>query len=140
MSNSPIRLFPRHARPPARPTFGVKLGRAGRTTQTVANPFQLGLAAFNAARHCLDFDFIRNNPDYDALVGNIDTKNHNWLDFALSEEAQLDLFTSGVHAAVEFLADFDWPKYKVLRTSLAGAYPAKRKSSAAAPSPRKTQP
>jgi NTE family protein len=122
MSNFPINLFHRHDRPPTRPTFGVKLGKAGRTVQTVTNPLQLGVATFNAARHCLDFDFIRNHPDYDALVGHVDTKAHNWLDFALTESAQLDLFQEGVRAAADFLAKFTWDTYKPMRATLAGAY------------------
>jgi NTE family protein len=128
MSNFPIDAFHQYERTPSRPTFGVKLGKAGRTPQEVTTPVQLGVATFNAARHCRDYDFITRHPDFKRLVGHIDTHDHNWIDFALSGEAQLDLFRSGVEAAVRFLAGFDWSKYKQLRTDLLAAYPAAKAS------------
>lgn len=122
MSNFPIDVFHKRDRVPVCPTFGVKLGREDRTIQEVNEPLRLGLSMFNTARHCLDYDFIRKNPDYRYLVGYIDTGDHNWLDFHLSDEAKVDLFRRGVESAANFLRRFNWRKYKRVRGDLAKAY------------------
>ena len=51
----------------------MKLGADDRRPQHIKRPAALGLAAFNAARHCLDYDFIKRNPDYKHLVAYADT-------------------------------------------------------------------
>ncbi len=122
MSNFPIDLFHKPARTPRAPTFGVKLGSDHRQHQKIDKPADLLKAVFNAARHCLDYDFIVRNPDYRKLVTYIDTGEHYWLDFEMTLEGKRDLFLRGAKAAQNFLMKFDWPSYKDTRSQLAAAY------------------
>ena len=121
MSNFPINLFHTPDRVPAAPTFGAKIGIDRSKPLAIATPAQLVGAIFDAARHTLDYDFIIRHPDYHHLVKMIDTGSHNWLDFAMAEEAKVDLFATGAEAAADFLCGFDWPAYKKLREDLAAA-------------------
>jgi NTE family protein len=122
MSNFPINLFHRHDREPSAPTFGVKLGTDRRSPHAIRSPLVLGGAMFDAARHCLDYDFIANNPDYEKLVTYIDTKQHNWLNFGIGDDEKIDLFLEGARAASYFLLKFDWKAYKKTRRRIARAY------------------
>lgn len=124
MSNFPIDLFHRAGRVPRAPTFGAKLGSDHRSSREIGGPFELAGAMFNAARHCLDYDFIKRNPDYNLLVSWIPTGEHNWINFNLSDAAKIDLFASGVETAAQFLRDFDWAAYKKMRAAMARATPA----------------
>lgn len=121
VSNFPIDVFHQPLRIPRAPTFGVKLGIEDRCAQ-IDGPAGLLSAAFNSARHCLDYDFITRNPDYQQLVAHIDTNGHNWLNFSLTDEDKLDLFRRGVRTADYFLRSFNWDEYKETRRSLAEAY------------------
>ncbi len=116
MSNFPINLFHEPGLPSA-PTFGVRLGK--RKKHTIQKPVELGRAIFDSARHCLDYDFILQHPDYKHLLTNIDTGNYGWLDFNMDMKSQVELFTRGVKAGVEFLRTFDWDKYKQTRGMMA---------------------
>ncbi len=114
MSNFPINLF--HVDDvPLAPTFGAKLGIDRDKPNEVDKPFQFAGAVFDSARHCLDYDFLHENPDYKQLVTFIPTRGHNGLDFFLGPEEKIDLFARGVEAAVEFLIGFDWAAYKNTR-------------------------
>jgi NTE family protein len=118
MSNFPIDVF--HAPGvPAAPTFGVKLGTDREKPNPVKRPLQLLGAVFNSARHTLDYEFIRRNPDYRHLVAWIPTGSHNWLNFFMKRKDKVDLFRRGVETAVDFLLDFDWEAYKARRAKLA---------------------
>ncbi|WP_257457693.1 patatin-like phospholipase family protein [Archangium lipolyticum] len=124
MSNFPISEF-HSTTTPRTPTFGVKLGLEKRqridalSRGLSARPLgQLGAAIFNSARQTLDEDFINKNPDYRKLITTIDTGPHNWLEFELSADEQVDLFLRGVAAGAIFLKHFDWPKYKEVRKQL----------------------
>lgn len=121
MSNFPINLFHRPDRVPPAPTFGVKLGTDKKKTETITQPFTLLSVIFDSARFNLDSDFIARNPDYRKLVSCIDTGEHHWLDFKLSDEAKIDLFKKGAAEAAKFLREFDWVKYKKIRESLGTA-------------------
>jgi NTE family protein len=121
MSNFPIELFHLPKAVPAAPTFGVKLGIEERHND-VGTPVALGRAIFNSARHCLDYDFLRQNPDYRHLVAQIDTGKHQWLNFELTDDDKLDLFLRGVQAAGKFLRGFNWGPYKEIRADLARTY------------------
>ncbi len=117
MSNFPVDLFHQRAGIPRAPTFGVKLGIDRQ--QFVDKPLNLLGAVFNSARHSLDSNFIARNPDYRRLVANIDTRPHHWLDFSLDPEERRDLFMKGAQTARDFLLQFDWHAYKVVRGELA---------------------
>jgi NTE family protein len=121
MSNFPINLFHQPHRVPSAPTFGAKIGIDRSRPAVIGSPAQLLGAIFDAARHTLDYDFIIQNPDYHHLVKMIDTGAHNWLDFALSAEAKVDLFAIGAEAAAQFLCGFDWEGYKKIRRDLSEA-------------------
>ena len=122
MSNFPIDLFHVPGRVPNAPTFGAKLGRDSRLKHDIRTPFQLAGAVFDSASHCLDYDFIVRHPDYRNLVTWIDTGEHHWLDFFMTDEDKADLFTRGALAAADFLDSFDWGAYKKVRAKLAKAY------------------
>jgi NTE family protein len=124
MSNFPINVFHQPYRVPTAPTFGAKIGIEGTEPAEITKPSQLLGAVFDAARHTLDSDFIKTNPDYKHLVKMIDTGSHHWLNFTMSHEDKVDLFARGAKAAAEFLSAFDWSKYKAIRKGLAEAFQA----------------
>lgn len=127
MSNFPIDAFHSKTRVPSCPTFGIKL-EVDRPYTEIDSPVDLLLQLFNGARHCRDNDFIEQNPDFNKLVQSIDTGNHNWLNFNISQKDQIDLFKRGVEAAKQFLLGdgtgrkaFDWANYKEIRRGIAKA-------------------
>lgn len=124
MSNFPINIFHQPYRIPTAPTFGAKIGLDGIEPAEITKPSQLLGAVFDAARHTLDFDFIKANPDYKHLVKMIDTGSHHWLNFTMSQDDKIDLFARGANAAAEFLCTFDWTQYKTIRKGLAEAFQA----------------
>jgi NTE family protein len=124
MSNFPINVFHQPYRVPTAPTFGAKIGIEGTEPAEITKPSQLLGAVFDAARHTLDSDFIKANPDYKHLVKMIDTGSHQWLNFTMNHGDKVDLFARGAKAAAEFLCAFDWPKYKAVRKGLAEAFQA----------------
>lgn len=117
MSNFPIDVFHKKNTVPRMPTFGVRLGIDRNNANEVSNPMNLFGAMFNSLRHLHDYDFILKNPDYKMLIQKIDIGDHDWLNFALKDEAKVDLFIRGARAAAEFLRKFDWKQYKVVRAN-----------------------
>ncbi len=124
MSNFPINVFHQPYRVPTAPTFGAKIGLEGIEPAEITKPSQLLGAVFDAARHTLDTDFIKANPDYTHLVKMIDTGHHHWLNFTMQHDDKIDLFARGAKAAAEFLCAFNWSKYKAIRKRLAEAFQA----------------
>ncbi|MCB2219493.1 MAG: patatin-like phospholipase family protein [Bacteroidetes bacterium] len=118
MSNFPIDVFHKKNSIPRLPTFGVRLGIDRNKANTVDNPLNLFGAMFNSLRHLHDYDFILRNPDYKLLIQKIDIGEHDWLNFAISDEAKKDLFVRGAQAAAEFLRKFDWIAYKQVRSQI----------------------
>ncbi|PHN02294.1 patatin-like phospholipase family protein [Flavilitoribacter nigricans] len=114
LSNFPIDIFHNWDKVPRRPTFGVKLGLSRTTYNKVEDMSTFGLigAAFNSSRNMRDAEYIYNNPELNQLVAQINTGDHDWLNFALTNEEKLDLFYRGVQAGVAFLTGFDWEAYK----------------------------
>jgi NTE family protein len=67
-------------------------------------------------RQIYDYDFLLKNPDYSKLICKIDADGQfNWLDFNMSDEERVKLFNLGALKAVEFLEEFNWEAYKVIR-------------------------
>jgi len=126
MSNFPINVFHQPYQVPTAPTFGAKIGLEGVEPAEITKPSQLLGAVFDAARHTLDTDFIKANPDYTHLVKMIDTGDHHWLNFTMKHDDKVDLFARGAKAAAEFLCAFNWTKYKAIRKGLAEAFHASR--------------
>ncbi|MCP5482286.1 MAG: patatin-like phospholipase family protein [Spirochaetales bacterium] len=120
MSNFPISLFHDYSKVPVAPTFGIKLG-ATRQAHKTDGFLAYTMALLESMQHYADLDFLFRNPDYRALVGRIDTGNHNWLNFRMSGAQKLDLFYRGALAARDFLKAFAWQPYKKLRKNLISA-------------------
>ena len=120
MSNFPISLFHDYSQVPVAPTLGIKLG-ASREAQKTDSFVAYAMALLQSMQHYADLDFLFRNPDYRALVGRIDTGNHNWLNFHMSQAEKLDLFYRGAVAARDFLKSFQWQTYKKLRKALVAA-------------------
>ena len=145
MSNFPIGAFHNVAKVPSMPTFGVKLQYDERCKSTEKFPVygrgnvkSLGPLAgsiFNSARHTLDFEFIKRNPDYRHLVQFIPctykkgnkTLGYNWLDFNMPDDHKAGLFIQGAKKAIEFVEGFSseyrgysskWAFYKDLRAKI----------------------
>ena len=126
LSNFPINAFHVSDRAPRMPTFGVKLQYDNRVDITRAyrgdSGFS-GIGAFsgmllNSARHQLDFEFIRRNPDYKHLVQYIPCVREypsgrqepiDWIDFNLPDEDKALLFRQGAEKAIEFVRAFSSP-------------------------------
>jgi NTE family protein len=100
------------------PTFGVKLEYDNRK-KGINSPGTLFGAIFNSARHCLDYDFIRRNPDFRHLVKRIPCQGYHWLDFAMSDREKKGLFKEGALCAFQFLEAFNWEHYKAIRRQIA---------------------
>ncbi|MGV8096421.1 MAG: patatin-like phospholipase family protein [Mangrovibacterium sp.] len=118
MSNFPINVFHKINTVPRLPTFGIRLGVDRNKLNQVSTPLNLFGAMFNSIRHLHDYDFILKNPDYSVLIGKIDIGDHDWLNFAISEEAKVDLFRRGAETAAAFLRGFDWKAYKKTRAEM----------------------
>ena len=124
MSNFPIDLFHKFNTVPRMPTFGIRLGVNRDEYNKISSPMNLFGAMFNSIRHLHDYDFILRNPDYKLLIKHIDIGEHNWLNFALTDDDKIDLFIRGARAAADFLRQFDWGAYKQVRAQLKTQLPA----------------
>lgn len=118
MSNFPIDIFHLKGSIPSRPTFGVKLGLERVKTNKINNVGELLYACFDSARNLRDFEFIKENLDFQRLVAYIDIQDQNWLDFNISDEKKLELFISGAKEAKRFLETFNWEGYKKIRKTI----------------------
>lgn len=126
MSNFPINAFHAPQRVPRMPTFGVKLQYDDRVD--TGRPYRGGTGLrglgkftgmlFNSARHQLDFEFIKRNPDYKHLVQYIPCVREypdgrrepiNWIDFNLPDADKELLFRQGAEKAIEFVRAFASP-------------------------------
>lgn len=98
-----------------RPVFGVKLGVDREKANDISGIGGLLLDCFNSSRNLRDFEFLFNDPTFKDLITYVNTGDHNWIDFNLSDDAKLDLFVRGAEAASRFLRSFDWESYKLDR-------------------------
>ncbi|HAQ18346.1 MAG TPA: esterase [Prolixibacteraceae bacterium] len=118
LSNFPIDVFHKCNTIPRMPTFGIRLGDNRNIANKITSPTSLFGAMFNSLRHLHDYDFILKNPDYHLLIEKIDIGDHDWLNFAITDAAKLDLFKRGAQAAERFLRKFNWLQYKEVRKQL----------------------
>ncbi len=146
VSNFPIDAFHCIGGMPRMPTFGVKLEYDKRCKMQHQLPpyadgkfsalFPLAGTVFNSARHTLDYEFIKKNPDYKNLVEFIPctykddsgkTVSYGWLDFNMPDSHKAELFLQGARKAITFIKEFSapfgdrptkWEYYKQLRRSL----------------------
>ena len=121
LSNFPIDAFHNKTRVPLRPTLGVKL-QWDEHKHDIHSVLSVLGQSFNTARHAMDAEFLKQNPDYSKLVAYIDTEDIGWLDFAMDSPTKLRLFRMGAKTAIAFLQSFNWRDYKRIRRSLAAAY------------------
>ncbi|MCS5984807.1 patatin-like phospholipase family protein [Klebsiella quasipneumoniae subsp. similipneumoniae] len=121
MSNFPIDVFHNPTKVPARPTFGVKL-QLDDHSHEINSTLDIFAQSFNTARHAMNYDFIKKNPDYNKLVSFIDTGDIGWLDFSMCDANKLKLFRLGAETAYQFLINFDWHNYKKIRRDITSAY------------------
>jgi len=115
ISNFPIDIFHTNNKVPDSPTFGVKIGLDKAKINENTKFFSLLGSVFDTARFSSDDNFLRTNPDFRNLITYINTGDHNWLNFGLSDEAKVDLFIRGAQSAASFLNTFNWEKYKKMR-------------------------
>jgi NTE family protein len=118
LSNFPINVFHSANTVPRKPTFGVRLGKDRQKVNKTSTILKFFFAIFNTMRYLHDYDFLLRNKDYSKLIAIVDTEEHNWLNFNLSDEEKIDLFTKGVKAAHDFLIKFNWEDYKKIRREM----------------------
>ena len=123
ISNFPISIFHKNDQIPFAPTFGIKIGRDKTVLNKNETVFNMIGSVFNTARFSQDDEFLCNHEDYKHLIGYIDTGNHNWLNFSLSDDNKIDLFCRGAKAASDFIKSFNWDKYKKMRATKLSIYP-----------------
>ncbi|HCN49789.1 MAG TPA: hypothetical protein DIT10_11970 [Chryseobacterium sp.] len=124
LSNFPINLFHQsHIKEARVPIMGARI----MDEKPVANQRQK-LTFGNYVGNVINT--LRNNEDSSFLAVNPFYRKHsiaeikayeakiNWLNFGLSLEQKETLFLKGVEAALSFLEDFDWKKYKADRKLL----------------------
>ncbi|MFN8257803.1 MAG: patatin-like phospholipase family protein [Bacteroidales bacterium] len=115
LSNFPINIFHLNSIP-RKPTFGVRLSAfREQPADTSKLPGFLG-GMLEALRQQNDYDFLLKHPDYKKLICNIDAdQKYNWLDFNISDENKIGLFTLGAKKAIHFIENFNWIEYKEIR-------------------------
>lgn len=124
VSSFPIDVF-HSPKMPACPTFGAKL-QLDQFAVEIQRLSQFFKQNINAARNTLDREFIRKNIDYQNLVSNIDTGDHSWLNFNITQPEQIDLILRGFQEGLSFLfgsndgkrKGFDWEEYQGIRRKL----------------------
>ena len=118
LSNFPISVFANPANPiPRMPTIGIRL-KDSLPDQTKNNNSTLGAFAtsiIGTMRTNYDRDFMSRNRAFDIGVKEVILENHNWLNFFMTIDEKIEIFNCGAEAAKEFLMEFDWEKYKVIR-------------------------
>lgn len=118
ISNFPINIF--HSKPgamPRKPTFGVKLSQYREAFSDVDDLGGFIGAMISTMRHDSDNEFLIKNPDFKKLICFIDAdQDFNWLNFKMSDEKKKKLFLLGAGKGLKFLQEFDWNKYKELRS------------------------
>jgi NTE family protein len=122
ISNFPIDIFHNNHKVPSAPTFGVKLGYDKNEVNENNKFMSIVGSMFDTSRFAYDFEFLQKNPDFKHLIGYVDTGEHNWLDFNLTDKAQIDLFVKGALTAANFLKSFDWESYRKIRKEKADYY------------------
>jgi NTE family protein len=117
LSNFPINVFHRKDNQvPRMPSFGVRLSTYRKNYSKTDSVFGISGAMVSTMRQIHDYDFLLQNPDYNKLICRIDADNEfNWLNFNMSREEQILLFTLGARKGLEFIENFNWEEYKEIR-------------------------
>lgn len=128
ISNFPIDLF--HSTDlfyPRMPLFGVQLtndsdilSEKGKTSQQILKtPFSFAGNIIDTLKGFNDKSFLTKHTFYHLLsIQTVNCGTSNWLNFFMKREEKEELFNRGFIAALDFLNQFDWEKYKYERMML----------------------
>ncbi|MCW3161579.1 patatin-like phospholipase family protein [Chryseobacterium oryctis] len=128
ISNFPIDLF--HASDifyPRMPLFGVELtndsdiaSEKGKTSEEIMkSPFSFSGNILSTLKGFNDKSFLTKHTFYHQFsIQSVNCGKSNWLNFFMKKEEKEELFNRGFQAALDFLNQFDWKKYKYERMLL----------------------
>ncbi|MDR6919449.1 MULTISPECIES: patatin-like phospholipase family protein [Chryseobacterium] len=128
ISNFPIDLF--HANDvfyPRLPLFGVQLtsdsdilSEKGKTSEEILKtPFSYAGNIISTLKGFNDKSFLTKHSFYRLFsIQSVNCGTSSWLNFFMKKEEKEDLFNRGFQAALDFLNQFDWEKYKYERMML----------------------
>lgn len=128
ISNFPIDIF--HASDvfhPRMPLFGVQLTsdseisfEKGKTSeQIMKTPFSYAGNIISTLKGFNDKSFLMKHSFYQLFsIQTVNCGTSNWLNFFMKREEKEELFNRGFQAALDFLHQFDWEKYKYERMML----------------------
>ncbi|MBV8325686.1 patatin-like phospholipase family protein [Chryseobacterium sp.] len=128
ISNFPIDLF--HADEvfyPRLPLFGVQLtsdsdilSEKGKTSEEILKtPFSYAGNIISTLKGFNDKTFLTKHTFYQLYsIQTVNCGTSSWLNFFMKKEEKEDLFNRGFQAALDFLNQFDWEKYKYERMML----------------------
>jgi NTE family protein len=123
LSNFPIDIFyNQNIAIPRLPSFGINLDDT-KPNEKEQNPQSWSLLGyfgriFNTIRNYYDKDFQIKNRVLSKGVGTIKLSQFNWLNFSLSSDDKIEMFSLGAEAATDFLLNFDWDSYKTQRKQM----------------------
>lgn len=104
MSNFPLSLLRPEGESDAAPLFAIKIGQ-DRTNYNACDSFGgFAGAILGSMMSFYDNDYLVRYPEMRHSVGVIDSGEHSWLDFYLSDADKVDLFVRGARAAKTFLS------------------------------------
>ncbi len=122
VSNFPINIFHNaNAKIPRLPVLGIVLDESEDVAFSLKDISFANyiLRIFNTIRFHSDKDFLRKHNFYTKFcVKKVDVSDHNWLNFAMSDNEKKQLFVKGVLAGLSYLEGFDWQAYKEARMKL----------------------
>ncbi len=125
ISNFPIDLF--HMNDvfyPRMPLFGVQLTSKSETdtekgktsAEIMKTPFSYAGNMINTLKGFNDKSFLTKHTFYRLYsIQTVDCGTSSWLNFFMKREEKEQLFNAGFLAALDFLNQFDWKKYKAER-------------------------
>lgn len=128
ISNFPIDIF--HADEvfyPRMPLFGVQLtndsdilSEKGKTSEEILKtPFSYAGNIISTLKGFNDKTFLTKHTFYHLFsIQTVNCGNSSWLNFFMKKEEKEELFNRGFQAALDFLNQFDWEKYKYERMML----------------------
>lgn len=128
ISNFPIDLF--HADEvfyPRMPLFGVQLtsdsdmlSEKGKTSEEIIKtPFSYAGNIISTLKGFNDKTFLTKHSFYKLYsIQTVNCGTSSWLNFFMKKEEKEELFNRGFQAALDFLNQFDWKKYKYERMLL----------------------
>lgn len=128
ISNFPIDLF--HSADifyPRTPLFGVQLtsdsdllSEKGKTSEEILkSPFSFGGNIISTLKGFNDKTFLTKHTFYHLFsIQTVNCGTSSWLNFFMKRNEKEELFNRGFSAALDFLHQFDWQKYKCERMML----------------------